>query len=83
MVIRNALRQLLTPDRLRGRMLSVNVIFFMGGPQLGEFEAGVLARFVSPAFSVVSGGVITILVVAAIAYGIPFLREYEEVPEPA
>ncbi|HEV8118806.1 MAG TPA: MFS transporter, partial [Thermoanaerobaculia bacterium] len=38
-VIRQTLRQVITPDRLRGRMTSVNAIFFMGGPQLGELEA--------------------------------------------
>ncbi|MEO8192090.1 MAG: MFS transporter, partial [Acidobacteriota bacterium] len=42
-VIRQTLRQLVTPDALRGRMTSVNMIFFMGGPQLGELEAGVVA----------------------------------------
>ena len=41
MVIRNIVRQLETPDRLRGRMTGVNMVFFMGGPQLGELEAGV------------------------------------------
>ena len=35
--------QVITPDRLRGRMTSVNAIFFMGGPQLGELEAGLVA----------------------------------------
>ena len=40
MVIRNIVRQLETPDRLRGRMTGVNMVFFMGGPQLGELEAG-------------------------------------------
>jgi hypothetical protein len=39
-VFRNIIRQLATPDHLRGRMTSVNMIFFMGGPQLGELEAG-------------------------------------------
>ncbi|HTE05717.1 MAG TPA: MFS transporter, partial [Planctomycetota bacterium] len=65
MVLRNIIRQLGTPDRLRGRMTSVNMIFFMGGPQLGEFEAGVVARAVGPRFSVASGGLAC--VVAAIA----------------
>jgi len=40
MVIRNVVRQLETPDRLRGRMMGVNMVFFQGGPQLGELEAG-------------------------------------------
>ena len=42
-VIRHTLRQMITPDRLRGRMTGVNMIFFMGGPQLGELEAGLVA----------------------------------------
>src|SRR6266542_3078230 len=44
MVIRNIIRQLNTPDSMRGRMTSVNMIFFMGGPQLGELEAGLVAN---------------------------------------
>ena len=51
MVVRQTLRQLLTPDELRGRMTSVNMIFFIGGPQLGEFEAGVVARAAGAAHS--------------------------------
>ncbi len=55
-VIRQTIRQLVTPDRLRGRMTSVNMIFFMGGPQLGELEAGLLAAAVGAPLSVVLGG---------------------------
>src|SRR6185436_12497963 len=32
-VLRNIIRQFATPDRLRGRMTSVNMVFFLGGPQ--------------------------------------------------
>ncbi|HEX5708390.1 MAG TPA: MFS transporter [Pyrinomonadaceae bacterium] len=56
-VIRQTVRQLVTPDRLRGRMTSVNMIFFMGGPQLGELEAGVAAALVGAPLAVVLGGV--------------------------
>jgi MFS family permease len=76
--IRGPLRQMLTPDHLRGRMLSVNMIFFMGGPQLGEFEAGVVAHLAGPVFSVVSGGILTVAAAAAIAYAFPDLRAYRE-----
>jgi MFS family permease len=76
--VRSPMRQLLTPDHLRGRMLGINMIFFMGGPQLGEFEAGLVAERYGPVFSVVSGGIVTVLVVAGIAYGYPALRGYEE-----
>jgi MFS family permease len=81
-VIRQTLRQLATPDSLRGRMTSVNMIFFMGGPQLGELEAGLVASlFASVAVgvmvSVVSGGLATILITAAIAARAPVLRRYD------
>jgi MFS family permease len=56
-VIRQTIRQLITPDRLRGRMTSVNMIFFMGGPQLGELEAGLVAAAAGAPFSVILGGV--------------------------
>jgi MFS family permease len=56
-VIRQTIRQLITPDRLRGRMTSVNMIFFMGGPQLGELEAGLVAAAAGAPLSVVLGGV--------------------------
>ena len=35
-VLRNIVRQLETPDRLRGRMVGISMVFFMGGPQLGR-----------------------------------------------
>jgi hypothetical protein len=75
-VIRQTLRQLLTPDELRGRMGSLNMIFFMGGPQLGEVEAGAVARWLGPPASVWTGGLAcvgTALVTAALA---PALRRY-------
>jgi hypothetical protein len=62
-VIRQTIRQLITPDRLRGRMTSVNMIFFMGGPQLGELEAGLLASAAGAPASVVIGGIGCVLAV--------------------
>jgi MFS family permease len=72
-VIRNVLRQTLTPDHLRGRMTSVSMIFFMGGPQLGELEAGLVARAFGPVASVVSGGFLCIAGCTAIAWVTPEL----------
>lgn len=81
-VIRQTLRQLITPDRLRGRMTSVNMIFFMGGPQLGELEAGLVASlFASTAVgvtvSVVSGGAATLLTVGVIGALATRVRRYD------
>ncbi len=75
MVIRNIIRQLHTPDAMRGRMTSVNMIFFMGGPQLGELEAGLVANAWGAPFSVVSGGLACILATAWVGKT-PALRAY-------
>ncbi len=56
-IIRNTIRQLQTPDHLRGRMTSINQIFFQGGPQLGEVEAGIVAQLFGVPFAIISGGI--------------------------
>jgi len=76
MVIRNVIRQLHTPDHIRGRMTSVNMIFFMGGPQLGELEAGLVAGAWGARLSVVSGGIACALATAWVAWRSPPLRRY-------
>ena len=76
MVFRNIIRQLETPDRLRGRMIGVNMMFFIGGPQLGEMEAGAVASWLGAPFSVISGGLGCIAAVGWIAAATPELRHY-------
>jgi MFS family permease len=76
MVVRQTLRQLLTPDALRGRMTGLNMIFFIGGPQLGEFEAGAVANAFTPRFSVASGGILCTVAAVMIAFAVPNLRRY-------
>jgi MFS family permease len=56
-IIRNTIRQLQTPDHIRGRMTSVNQIFFQGGPQLGEVEAGAVAQFFGAPLAIITGGI--------------------------
>ena len=56
-IIRNTIRQLNTPDHMRGRMVSVNQIFFQGGPQLGEVESGIVASLFGVPFAIISGGI--------------------------
>lgn len=75
-IIRNTIRQLTTPNHLRGRMVSVNMLFFYGGPQLGEAEAGLAAAAFGAPISVVIGGVGTIVATAVLAILIPKLRNY-------
>lgn len=81
-VIRQTLRQVITPDGLRGRMTSVNMIFFMGGPQLGEMEAGLVASLFATAaigatVSIVTGGVATLLCAGAVAAAAPVVRDFD------
>jgi MFS family permease len=75
-IIRNTIRQLQTPDYIRGRMVSINQIFFMGGPQLGEVEAGVVAQLLGAPFAIISGGVGCILAVGWVVRRFPHLRTF-------
>ncbi len=83
MVIRNVIRQLTTPDAMRGRMTSVNMIFFMGGPQLGELEAGLVANAWGALVSVVSGGLGCVIASGWVAWRTPALRAYRREPAPS
>lgn len=75
-VIRNTIRQLQTPDHIRGRMTSVNQLFFMGGPQLGEVEAGVAASLFGVPFAIVSGGIGCLVGMFIIVWKWPQLISY-------
>ena len=67
MVVRQTLTQLLTPDRMRGRVSAVSSIFIGASNELGGFESGLVAQWFGPVISVVSGGIGTLLVVAGAA----------------
>jgi len=63
-VVRLTVMQLETPDEMRGRVAAVNSIFIGASNQLGEFESGSVAALWGPEFSVISGGVGTVMVAA-------------------
>ncbi len=75
-IIRNTIRQLQTPDHIRGRMTSVNQIFFQGGPQLGEIEAGAVAQFFGAPFAVISGGIGCVIGTLLIIWKWPHMMKY-------
>ena len=85
-VVRHTSVQLLTPDDKRGRVSSVNSLFIGTSNELGGFESGFVAHLAGPAmgnaittgaiFSVVTGGIGTVLVVGAVAYFWPEIRRY-------
>ncbi|HEV8588308.1 MAG TPA: hypothetical protein VGQ72_05505, partial [Pyrinomonadaceae bacterium] len=70
--------QLVTPNKLRGRMTSINMVFFMGGPQLGEVEAGTVAALIGAPLSVVTGGAACLIAAAVTFVKARSLRQYEQ-----
>lgn len=81
MVIRHTLVQGRTPDEMRGRVSAVSSIFIGSSNQLGGFESGLVARLVSPTFSVVSGGIGTLVVVSVTALLVPNLRRLRKLSQ--
>ncbi len=76
-ILRSTIRQLITPDRLRGRMSGINMFFYAGGPQLGEVEAGFSAALLGAPLSVITGGIGTILVTLFVALKVPEVIKYQ------
>jgi len=76
-VLRQTIRQLVTPNHIRGRMTAINMMFFMGGPQLGELEAGSLAYLIGAPLSVVVGGLGSLVCACVAAVKSKSLMEYE------
>jgi MFS family permease len=75
-VIRHTLVQLLTPDEMRGRVSAINGMFIGASNELGRFESGLVAAWLGPLGSVVSGGIGTLVVVAAVTVLWPQLGRY-------
>jgi MFS family permease len=75
-IIRGAIRQMWTPDALRGRMVGVNMIFYMGGPQLGEVRAGLVAAALGAPVAIISGGLAAALLAGWAAWRDARLRSY-------
>lgn len=82
-VIRHTLAQLWTPDHLRGRVSAINSVFISMSNELGGFESGLVAAWLGPIASVVSGGFGTILVVVIVAIVCPEIRRLQELKRPA
>lgn len=75
-IFRSTILQRSVPDRLRGRLSAIHIAVVVGGPRLGDLEAGVVAAAVSPTFSVVSGGVATVVGVGVLAALVPAFVRY-------
>ena len=73
--VRQTLIQIVTPDHMRGRVSAVSGMFISGSNELGEFESGVLSRFVGPVMAAAYGGIGTIMVTGVWAWMFPALRK--------
>lgn len=80
-ILRQTIRQLVTPDNLRGRMSATMMLFFMGGPQLGNVEAGLVAKWIGAPWSVITGGIGCVLATLWVAFKGKELRDYRLQPE--
>jgi MFS family permease len=73
--VRQTLVQLATPDPMRGRVASVSSVFIGASNELGEFESGVVARFLGPIGAALFGGVGALVVTGVWAKLFPALRK--------
>ncbi len=76
-VIRGTISQLYTPDELRGRVSSINMIFINSSNELGQFESGITSKLMGTLPAVVFGGAMSVLVVVGTWIGFPNLKKIE------
>ncbi|MGH7876625.1 MAG: MFS transporter [Candidatus Dormibacteraceae bacterium] len=73
-IFRTTIIQTLTPDRLRGRIGSLNSLVVVSGPSLGDLESGGVATLTSPVIAVVFGGLACLAGALLLVAAIPELR---------
>jgi MFS family permease len=76
-ILRGTINQLSTPDALRGRMASINSIFTSSGPQLGQFESGVVAAWLGTELSALTGGLATLIILSGVTVWFPGIRRFQ------
>ncbi len=76
-VVRGTITQLQTPDELRGRVSSINMIFINSSNELGQFESGISSRMFGTVNAIVIGGAMSVLIVATTWWKFPDLKKME------
>ena len=79
--VRTHLMQMNTPDDMRGRVASVNMLFITTSNELGDFESGAMAAWLGTVPAVVVGGVLSLVVAGLIAWRVPSLRNLKTLEE--
>lgn len=85
MTMRQAVVQLTTPDALLGRASSAHSFSAMGANQIGQLEVGIMVSLVGAPYTMVIGGVVSLIVVGLVWWLVPGVRQYkyEETSEDA
>jgi hypothetical protein len=81
MNIRSTIVALATPDRLRGRVNAVEMVFISASNQLGAFESGLAAFLVGTVPAVVGGGAMTILIALSWRRFFPALADVDHLEQ--
>ncbi|MCJ7673395.1 MAG: MFS transporter [Acidimicrobiia bacterium] len=79
-VFRSTILQTTVPDNLRGRMSAVHILVVVGGPRVGDVEAGLVAALTTPTIAVVTGGLACIIGVGVLALAVPEFVRYRPPP---
>ena len=77
--VRQSLIQLATPNEMRGRVGAVSYLFIGASNELGEFESGVVARFLGPVGACLFGGIGSLAVTGLWAGIFPSLRKADRI----
>ncbi|MFD2265264.1 MFS transporter [Lacibacterium aquatile] len=75
-ISRGTLLQTAIPDGYRGRIAAVEQVVGTAGSDLGNFRAGLMAGFLSPAGAMAAGGLMCVAAIGAIALAVPTLRRF-------
>ena len=76
-VVRGTIAQLSTPDELRGRVASINLIFINSSNELGQFESGLTSRWFGSVPAIIVGGAMSLVIVVGTWFKFPNLRKLE------
>jgi MFS family permease len=77
-IVRATLIQVATPDKMRGRVNAVDMVFIGASNELGQFESGLTAHWFGTVPAVVLGGIGTLVVTAGWAWLFPELRNADQ-----
>lgn len=76
-VVRGTIAQLSTPDELRGRVASINLIFINSSNELGQFESGLTSKWFGSVPAIIIGGAMSLVIVVGTWFKFPNLRKLE------